>query len=74
LSSIILPGNIEAQQLDGLPFSTLKKNGEFVIHTDEIDTGLTLLMGKNIDLRGVSIHSANLEDVFLNLTGKKLRE
>jgi ABC-2 type transport system ATP-binding protein len=26
------------------------------------------------DLRGVSLHSANLEDVFLNLTGKKLRE
>ena len=26
------------------------------------------------DLRGVSLHSGNLEDVFLNLTGKKLRE
>ncbi len=26
------------------------------------------------DLQGAAIHSANLEDVFLNLTGKKLRE
>ncbi len=73
-SSIILPGTINKQQLDGLPFSTLKQNGEIVIHTDEIHQGLSSLMERNIDLRGISIHSANLEDVFLHLTGKKLRE
>ncbi len=73
-SSIILPGTITTQQLGALPFAVLKQNGEIFIHTDEIHQGLTLLMKNDIDLRGVSIHSANLEDVFLNLTGKKLRE
>lgn len=73
-SSIILPGNISRQQLGDLPFAALKKNGEIVIHTDEIHQGLTILMERKIDLCGVSIHSANLEDVFLHLTGKKLRE
>ncbi len=73
-SSIILPDNILQQQLAGLPFSVLHRNGEIVIHTDEIHQGLTILMERNVDLRGISIHSANLEDVFLHLTGKKLRE
>ncbi len=73
-SYIILPGNISRQQLGDLPFAALKKNGEIVIHTDEIHQGLTILMERKIDLCGVSIHSANLEDVFLHLTGKKLRE
>ena len=73
-SSIILPGAISKQQLDGLPFAVRQQNGQVVIHTNEIHLGLTLLMQKNIDLCGVSIHSANLEDVFLHLTGRKLRE
>jgi ABC-2 type transport system ATP-binding protein len=30
--------------------------------------------GEPHDLQGVALHTANLEDVFLNLTGKKLRE
>jgi ABC-2 type transport system ATP-binding protein len=73
-SSIILPGNIRDQQLEGLHLSARRQNGEFIIYTDEIHRELTLLIEKNIDLCGVSIHSANLEDVFLHLTGKKLRE
>jgi ABC-2 type transport system ATP-binding protein len=73
-SSIVLPGTINTQQLGDLPFAAFKQNGQIVIHTDEIHQGLTILMKHDIDLRGVSIHSANLEDVFLNLTGKKLRE
>lgn len=73
-SSIILPGKISKQQLEGIPYAVRQQNGEVVIHTNEIHLGLTLLMEKKIDLQGVSIHSANLEDVFLNLTGKKLRE
>lgn len=73
-SSIILPDTVNIEQLGDLPFAALKKNGEVVIHTDEIHQGLAILMNNQIDLQGVSIHSANLEDVFLNLTGKKLRE
>jgi hypothetical protein len=73
-SSIILQGDILQQQLSGLPFAVLQRNGEIVIHTDEIHQGLTILMERNVDLQGISIHSANLEDVFLHLTGKKLRE
>ena len=73
-SSIILPGSIDRRLLAEMPFTVLVQNGEIIIHTDEIHRGLALLMAQNIDLRGITIRSANLEDVFLNLTGKKLRE
>jgi ABC-2 type transport system ATP-binding protein len=73
-SSIILPGNIDRHRLADIPFAVAHRNGEIFIHTDEIHHGLTILMERDIDLRGVSIHSANLEDVFLHLTGKRLRE
>jgi ABC-2 type transport system ATP-binding protein len=75
MSSIILPSAAFLQPLDTLPFSAEKRDdGMIIIRTEEIHQGLNILMAQNIDLRGVSIHSPDLEDVFLHLTGKKLRE
>ena len=73
-NSIILPNNSDETSLDKLPFTVRKQNGERIIHTEEIHEGLDILMKNNVDLRGIAIRSANLEDVFLHLTGKKLRE
>jgi ABC-2 type transport system ATP-binding protein len=73
-SSIILPGHIPQETLQGLEY-TLQNNGaEILVHTDTVHQGLKELIDRNIDLPGISVHSANLEDVFLRLTGKKLRE
>lgn len=44
------------------------------ITTDDVQETLQQLMARNIDLTGMTIRSPNLEDVFLNLTGRKLRE
>jgi hypothetical protein len=53
----------------------VQNNGaEILVHTDTVHQGLKELIDRNIDLPGISVHSANLEDVFLRLTGKKLRE
>jgi ABC-2 type transport system ATP-binding protein len=73
-NSIILPNNGDQTPLDKLPFTVERQNGDCIIHTDEIHEGLDILMKNNVDLRGIAIRSANLEDVFLHLTGKKLRE
>lgn len=73
-SSIVLPSHIPLASLHGLEVTTRPSGGEIVIHTDTVHQGLKELIERNIDLPGISIHSANLEDVFLHLTGKKLRE
>ena len=44
------------------------------IATDDVQGALKQLMDQDIDLAGMTIRSPNLEDVFLNLTGRKLRE
>ena len=35
---------------------------------------LALAAGRGVDLRGFSVHTATLEDVFLKLTGRRIRE
>ena len=74
LSSIILPRSALSVDLKSLPFATQEQEDEVIIFASEIHEGLKKLMDLGIDLREVSIHSPNLEDVFLHLTGKKLRE
>ncbi|WP_176371628.1 ABC transporter ATP-binding protein [Desulfosediminicola flagellatus] len=49
-------------------------DGNGVIYTDSIDRTLKLLTSNNIQLSGMNIHTPTLEDVFLHLTGKTLRD
>ncbi len=74
LISIILPRAACPVDLKSLPFTSQEQGDEVIILTPEIHEGLKKLMELGIDLREISIHSPNLEDVFLHLTGKKLRE
>ncbi len=76
LCAIVLPGSAFKEiAIADLPFAAEEgEDGMVVIRTEEIHQGLNILMQRGIDLRGVTIHSPDLEDVFLHLTGKKLRE
>jgi ABC-2 type transport system ATP-binding protein len=44
------------------------------IETDDVNACMNKLLKHQIDLSEVSVRSPNLETVFLNLTGRKLRE
>lgn len=69
-----------------LPLDTLSGQGELadlsweeqddraVIHTDDIDRLLRELNSNHICLNGMNIHTPTLEDVFLRLTGRTLRD
>ncbi|MDW7773573.1 MAG: ABC transporter ATP-binding protein [Desulfobulbaceae bacterium] len=57
-----------------LPYSFREANGRIEIMPDKISTGIEKLLAIGIDLSGMTVHSPNLEDVFLNLTGRTLRE
>jgi len=44
------------------------------ITTQQVEQTLTLLMSENVSLDGLHVKSANLDDLFLKLTGHSLRE
>lgn len=55
-----------------LPYREVKDSIEIL--TDDVNSCLNLLMSYDTDLSDLSIRSPNLETVFLNLTGRQLRE
>ena len=56
----------------GLPYQMVKDSIEF--KTEDVNAFLNHLLSHNIDLTDLSVRSPNLETVFLNLTGRHLRE
>ena len=71
--TIVLPkGNIE-HALDGLTFAYHERQGHIEISTTDVKRVLHELMQANVDLTQMVIKSPNLEEVFLNLTGRRLR-
>lgn len=55
-----------------LPVRMVKDNVE--IKTDDVNQCLEQLINHGVDLSDITVRSPNLETVFLNLTGRKLRE
>jgi ABC-2 type transport system ATP-binding protein len=51
-------------------FETQKR---YEFHTDNINKCLGIFIEKGIDLSGLTVRSQNLEDLFLKLTGRQLR-
>jgi len=55
-----------------VPYREVENNIE--IMTDNVNVCMNKLLSHNIDLSEIAVRSPNLETVFLNLTGRKLRE
>lgn len=51
-----------------------QRNGRIELRTDDVSRTLSELIAAGVDLSGISVRSPNLEDVFLTLTGKTLRD
>jgi ABC-2 type transport system ATP-binding protein len=74
VGTVSLPRDNIQRPLNDLPYSYRESNGRVEIMPDKVDTGIEKLLAMGIDLTGMTVHSPNLEDVFLNLTGRTLRE
>jgi ABC-2 type transport system ATP-binding protein len=72
--TISLPRENVTIPLSEIPFPWREVNGRLEISTDRINTGLERLLAMQVNLAEMTVHSPNLEDVFLNLTGRKLRD
>jgi len=72
--TVILPtGNID-HALDRLSLPYRKVHDTVEIKTSNVNSCLDLLISHNIDLSDLTVRSPSLESVFLNLTGRQLRE
>ena len=56
-----------------LPFTVHKRKGIIEITTCDVDQTIEELLARNISLARLQIRSRNLDDLFLELTGKELR-
>ena len=72
--TVILPRNSIKIPLSSLPFSFREINGRIEIRTNDINSCLNKLLSEQADLTEMIVRSPSLENVFLNLTGKQLRE
>jgi ABC-2 type transport system ATP-binding protein len=73
-SSILLPESAFKMNLEALPFTWKRRDQTIVLETEQIHEGLNTLLDLDIDLTDMAVHTPNLEDVFLCLTGKGLRD
>ena len=72
--TVVLPKKSLNQPLNGLGMTFFETNGRIEINTDDLNTCLGQLMRRQVDLAEMTVRSPNLEDVFLNLTGRQLRD
>jgi ABC-2 type transport system ATP-binding protein len=55
-----------------VPFQVVQDRIEII--TDDLNGFVAELVAKNVNLKNMAVRSPNLEDVFLTLTGRQLRE
>jgi ABC-2 type transport system ATP-binding protein len=72
--TVVLPRESFRKPLESLPLKMQEINGSVHIQTSNIDDCLKQLLSDQVDLSDMSVHSPNLEHVFLNLTGRHLRD
>lgn len=73
-TTVVLPRDRLRCHPDQLALQWHAVGENIVVETDDINGCLKTLMAQAVDLNDVLIHSPNLEDVFLKLTGRKLRD
>jgi ABC-2 type transport system ATP-binding protein len=71
--SIIVRTITDESVLDDFPFYYVKIENDIEIQTDKPNECMEELLRRDIDLTGFTVRSQNLEDLFLQLTGKELR-
>jgi ABC-2 type transport system ATP-binding protein len=61
-------------KIDGFPLPVREVKDTIEISTDDVNQCLKQLISHGIDLSDIAVQSPSLETVFLNLTGRQLRE
>ena len=73
-STVVLPKNQLIDPKNEFPFSIREVKDSIEIKADDVNQCLEQLIARGVDLSDMTVRSPNLETVFLNLTGRQLRE
>ncbi|NNK01919.1 MAG: ABC transporter ATP-binding protein, partial [Desulfatitalea sp.] len=73
-TNIVLPSADMAGAMEKLPMPCRLEEEYAIISVNEINTTIAALLAQGIDLSRMQIRTATLETVFLNLTGRQLRD
>jgi len=68
-----IPAQENTKAIDEAQFPHKVSDGKLVFSTRNVNQTIAMLTERNIDLRQLEIRSRNLEDLFIELTGKDLR-
>jgi len=72
--TVVIPRQRFAPATDGFPLPVREVKDTIEIRTDDVNQCLEQLITHGVDLTDITVRSPNLETVFLNLTGRQLRE
>lgn len=73
-TTVAIQNRVGDDRLKGFEAGQIKRgNATLEIETTDINVCLAELLDRGLDLKGVSVRSQNLEDLFLKLTGHGLR-
>ncbi len=73
-TTVSLPKTALDGILNKLPFKYRNRQERVELMTDDVNTCLQSLIQERVDLGDLNVNMQNLESVFLNLTGRQLRE
>jgi ABC-2 type transport system ATP-binding protein len=69
-----IPKRLYPDTIDNLRGIKLERQGFVDIRTTEVNLVIEQLIAGGVDMSGVNVKTPTLEDVFLKLTGRSLRE
>ena len=73
-TTVVLPREHYAHKANSFPMPVREVKDTIEIETDDVNQCLEQLISHGVDLTDITVRTPNLETVFLNLTGRKLRE
>jgi ABC-2 type transport system ATP-binding protein len=73
-ATLAVPKDRIGNRLDGLPAFSREQGDRIFFRTEDVNGLIRQLLARGVDLSGVNVTTPNLEDVFLKLTGRSLRE
>jgi ABC-2 type transport system ATP-binding protein len=73
-ATVTLPGKDINRLPDQLKATVRRQGDRAHIRTEQVNTVVGQLLDRGIDMNGVNVKTPTLEDVFLKLTGRSLRE
>ncbi|MBC2712783.1 MAG: ABC transporter ATP-binding protein [Desulfosarcina sp.] len=73
-ATLSVPKDRFPEKIDGLQGFSRERGDRIQIRTENVTAIIEQLLSHGVDMRGVDVKTPTLEDVFLKLTGRSLRE